>query len=95
MPLVQVLLGVGSGNHFGVTWENRREEWGMLLPFLYLTYILRTREEQDPEEDPTTCRVVDILSDILYGEEEEEEMKEQDKKEDTGEQENRNEQEGV
>ena len=66
--------------------ESRREEWGMLLPFLYLTYILRSREEH---EDPNTCRVVDVLSDILC----EEEMKE--KKEDTEEQDTRKEQEGV
>ena len=89
------MLGVGSGNHFGVTWESRREEWGMLLPFLYLTYILRTREEQ---EDPNHCRVVDILSDILSGAEDKKEMEEgekEEKREETEEQKNRNYQEGV
>ena len=85
---------LGSGKHFCVMWESRRENWGMLLPFIYLTYILRTLEEQ---EDPNTCRVVNILSDIMYGMEEEE-MKDQEreeKKEQTGEQENRDEREGV
>ena len=90
---------MGSGNHFGVTWESRREEWGMLLPFLYLTYILRTCNEHD--EDPNHCRVVDILSDILSGVEDEEEVEEgqgegerEEKREKTEEQKNRNDNEG-
>merc|ERR1712071_43901 len=45
--LLQVVLGVGSGNQYGVCFESKRDENGILLPFFYFTYIYRKEEVQE------------------------------------------------
>jgi len=57
--LITVFLGVGSGDHFGVSWEKAKEEDGILLPFIYLTYILR--DKRDSKDD----RVVDNRAHLI------------------------------
>jgi hypothetical protein len=50
-PPRQVVCGVGSTNHFGVSKESLAEERGLLLPFIYITYLRRRPEEDEPGED--------------------------------------------
>ena len=40
---ILVLAGVTTTNYFGVEWEADREEEGMMLPFFYLTFLLREK----------------------------------------------------
>ena len=49
--LGQACLGVGSTNHFGITKETEMREDGIMLPFIYITYILRRPEEPEGGED--------------------------------------------
>ena len=49
--MAQALLGVSTSNHFGVAKESERETGGMVLPFIYITYILRRPEEPEGGED--------------------------------------------
>jgi len=58
--LVTVLLGVGSGNHFGISWEKKKEQNGVLLPFIYFTYIFRDGE--GPRDDDM---VVDHIANFM------------------------------
>lgn len=44
--VVMILMGTASYNHFGVSREGLREKEGILLPFFYLTYYLRDREDE-------------------------------------------------
>ena len=44
---VLILMGTASYNHFGVARESSREEEGILLPFFYLTYYLRNRQQDN------------------------------------------------
>ena len=52
-------LGVGSTNHFGITKEEEVGEQGIMLPFIYITYILRRpqRGEEEGEE---------LFVDVIY-----------------------------
>jgi len=61
--LVTIFLGVGSGNHFGVTSEKRKEQDGVLFPFIYLTYILG--DQEDAEDNIPNTVVVDHIVDVL------------------------------
>ena len=57
--LGQACLGVGSTNHFGITKESEMEQEGIMLPFIYITYILRRpqRGEEEGEE---------LFVDVIY-----------------------------
>ena len=59
--LGQACLGVGSTNHFGLTKETQMEEEGIMLPFIYITYILRRPQkgEEGEEED-------ELFVDVIY-----------------------------
>ena len=57
--LITIFLGVGSGNHFGITSESRKEQDGVLFPFIYLTYILG--DQKDSEGDKTNTVVEDHI----------------------------------
>ena len=49
--LIVLLVCGGSCNlHYGLEWEEEREEAGILLPFFYLTYLLRDKELHQVEE---------------------------------------------
>ena len=61
--LVTVFLGVGGGNHFGIIWEKKKETDGVLLPFIYLTYILRDRD--DPKSHNTDTMAVDHIVNLM------------------------------
>ena len=43
--LVLLLGWVTTTNHLGVEWEVDREEEGIMLPFFYLTFLLREKSE--------------------------------------------------
>jgi hypothetical protein len=62
---VMILTGVGSGNHYGVSWEILKEEDGMLLPFIYLTYIRRERKPNNKHEDMVVDVMVDYIEDYM------------------------------
>ena len=44
--IVMIVMGTASYNHFGVAREGLREKEGILLPFFYLTYYLRNRDNE-------------------------------------------------
>ena len=50
---VLLVFGVSSTNTFGVEWEAGREEEGMLLPFFYLTFLLRNNNQIIEENQET------------------------------------------
>lgn len=56
--LGQACLGVGSSNHFGVAKETEIDEDGVMLPFIYITYILRRPQEGEEGEE--------LFVDIIY-----------------------------
>ena len=66
--LVTMFLGVGSGNHYGVSWENLKEEDGVLLPFIYLTYILRDRSMESQDDNMAVDVMVDFIEDHIVTE---------------------------
>ena len=49
--LGQACLGVGSTNHFGITKETEMGEEGIMLPFIYITYILGRPERGEEGEE--------------------------------------------
>ena len=49
--LGQACLGVGSTNHFGITKETEIGEEGIMLPFIYITYILGRPERGEEGEE--------------------------------------------
>ena len=56
--LGQACLGVGSTNHFGLTKETQMEEEGIMLPFIYITYILRRPQRGEEGEE--------LFVDVIY-----------------------------
>ena len=55
--LGQACLGVGSTNHFGITKESEMEQEGIMLPFIYFTYIMRQKDTGHEE---------DYFVDVIY-----------------------------
>ena len=56
--LGQACLGVGSTNHFGITKETEMREDGIMLPFIYITYILRRPQKGEEGEE--------LFVDVIY-----------------------------
>ena len=56
--LGQACLGVGSTNHFGITKETEMKEDGIMLPFIYITYILRRPQKGEDGEE--------LFVDVIY-----------------------------
>ena len=48
---------MGGNNHFGITKESEMEEEGMMLPFIYFTYIMRKKDTGHEE---------DYFVDVIY-----------------------------
>ena len=57
--LGQACLGVGSTNHFGITKETEMREDGIMLPFIYITYIMRQKDHGLGHEE-------DYFVDVIY-----------------------------
>ena len=55
--IVITVAGVGSGNNYGISWEYKKKEDGVLLPFIYLTYLFR-------DERKVSTFAADFLMDI-------------------------------